>query len=275
MLALRLVGASVTALLPQLTGEGASALADMGLTPATLGDTAAEFSSALAAAMQEAVGGEPTPPKQEYVKLLSTDTNAAAADPLKPLGASQENATATVLAAPALEANTTAQPAAPASVAIQQQQQEANTTASVVPLSAPPPEMNTTAPLAAPSPETNATASMQNAYSPAGVPPSAQPEPMPPQQTVLAAPDAAASNASVAVQAADASGQNVSQLGAPAAAVVPPKQQSSLAQQAAKLELKKSKRKNYYKILGIDKNADERDVKRGYRKKALEWHPDK
>ena len=58
MLALRLVGASVTALLPQPTGEGASALADMGLTPATLGDTAAEFSSALAAAMQEAVGGE-------------------------------------------------------------------------------------------------------------------------------------------------------------------------------------------------------------------------
>ena len=111
MLALRLVGASVTALLPQLTGEGASALADMGLTPASLGDTAAEFSSALAAAMQEVVA-EPAPPKQEYVKLLSTDTNAAAADPLRPLGASQENATAALLAAPALEANTTAQPAA-------------------------------------------------------------------------------------------------------------------------------------------------------------------
>merc|ERR1719214_37218 len=94
--------------------------------------------------MQEAVGGEPTPPKQEYVKLLSTDTNAAAADPLKPLGASQENATATVLAAPALEANTTAQPAAP-SVAIQQQQQEANMIASVVPLAASSPETNTTA----------------------------------------------------------------------------------------------------------------------------------
>ena len=40
MLALRLVSASVTAMLPQLTGEGASALADMGLTPARLGDTA-------------------------------------------------------------------------------------------------------------------------------------------------------------------------------------------------------------------------------------------
>ena len=45
MLALRLVSASVTAMLPQLTGEGASALADMGLTPASLGDTPAEFSS--------------------------------------------------------------------------------------------------------------------------------------------------------------------------------------------------------------------------------------
>ena len=45
MLVLRLVSASATALLPQLTGEGASALADMGLTPASLGDTPAEFSS--------------------------------------------------------------------------------------------------------------------------------------------------------------------------------------------------------------------------------------
>jgi DnaJ homolog subfamily C member 7 len=39
--------------------------------------------------------------------------------------------------------------------------------------------------------------------------------------------------------------------------------------------LKKSKRKNYYKILGIEKSADETDIKKAYRKKAIEWHPDK
>ncbi|KAL0477152.1 Hsp40/DnaJ [Acrasis kona] len=38
---------------------------------------------------------------------------------------------------------------------------------------------------------------------------------------------------------------------------------------------KKAKRKDYYKILGIDKNADEDAIKKAYRKKALEWHPDK
>lgn len=43
----------------------------------------------------------------------------------------------------------------------------------------------------------------------------------------------------------------------------------------AQLELKKSKRKNYYKILGIEKSADEAEIKKAYRKKAIEWHPDK
>ena len=43
----------------------------------------------------------------------------------------------------------------------------------------------------------------------------------------------------------------------------------------AQLELKKSKRKNYYKILGIEKTADEGEIKKAYRKKAIEWHPDK
>ncbi len=44
---------------------------------------------------------------------------------------------------------------------------------------------------------------------------------------------------------------------------------------SAQLELKKSKRKNYYKILGIEKTADEGEIKKAYRKKAIEWHPDK
>jgi len=31
----------------------------------------------------------------------------------------------------------------------------------------------------------------------------------------------------------------------------------------------------YYKILGLPKTASEEDIKRGYRKAALKWHPDK
>ncbi|XP_053552320.1 dnaJ homolog subfamily C member 7, partial [Bombina bombina] len=43
----------------------------------------------------------------------------------------------------------------------------------------------------------------------------------------------------------------------------------------AQLELKKSKRKDYYKILGVDKNASEDDIKKAYRKRALMHHPDR
>ncbi|XP_006823226.1 dnaJ homolog subfamily C member 7-like, partial [Saccoglossus kowalevskii] len=45
--------------------------------------------------------------------------------------------------------------------------------------------------------------------------------------------------------------------------------------QEAKLELKKSKRKNYYKILGVEKNASEDAIKKAYRKRALIHHPDR
>ena len=45
--------------------------------------------------------------------------------------------------------------------------------------------------------------------------------------------------------------------------------------QEAKLELKKSKRKDYYKILAVDKNANEEEIKKAYRKRAMIHHPDR
>ena len=44
---------------------------------------------------------------------------------------------------------------------------------------------------------------------------------------------------------------------------------------AAELELKKSKRKDYYKILGVEKDAGDNEIKKAYRKLAIVHHPDK
>jgi len=43
----------------------------------------------------------------------------------------------------------------------------------------------------------------------------------------------------------------------------------------AELELKKSKRKDYYKILGVDKDAGDKDIERAYKRRATVLHPDK
>jgi len=43
----------------------------------------------------------------------------------------------------------------------------------------------------------------------------------------------------------------------------------------AKKEESKAKKRDYYKILGLDKNANENDIKKAYKKLAVKWHPDK
>ncbi|RMD44799.1 hypothetical protein DV735_g383, partial [Chaetothyriales sp. CBS 134920] len=43
----------------------------------------------------------------------------------------------------------------------------------------------------------------------------------------------------------------------------------------AELELKKSKRKDYYKILGVDKDAGDKEIEKAYKRKAALLHPDK
>jgi len=43
----------------------------------------------------------------------------------------------------------------------------------------------------------------------------------------------------------------------------------------ANMLLRRSKQKDYYKILGVGRDADERDIKRAYRKLTKEFHPDK
>mmetsp|Transcript_10796 Transcript_10796/g.19697 ORF Transcript_10796/g.19697 Transcript_10796/m.19697 type:complete len:497 (+) Transcript_10796:280-1770(+) len=43
----------------------------------------------------------------------------------------------------------------------------------------------------------------------------------------------------------------------------------------AKKRLQMSKRKDYYKILDVKRNANEKQIKKAFRKKALQYHPDK
>lgn len=43
----------------------------------------------------------------------------------------------------------------------------------------------------------------------------------------------------------------------------------------ARIELKRSKTKDYYKVLGVASDADERQIKSAYRKASKLYHPDK
>lgn len=43
----------------------------------------------------------------------------------------------------------------------------------------------------------------------------------------------------------------------------------------AEVDLKRSKTKDYYKILGIPKDCNEIEIKKAYRRESLKHHPDK
>lgn len=45
--------------------------------------------------------------------------------------------------------------------------------------------------------------------------------------------------------------------------------------QKANTQLQRSKQKDYYKVLGVSRDAEDREIKRAYRKQTLKYHPDK